>query len=69
MAKEVASAVSALLMLQFVAILSTGVRQHHHVVRRFLIAPAEAFVGGKVVLGIAVIAVRACPGVKGPHFF
>ena len=66
-AKDVAAAVYASLMLLLVAVLATRVRQYH-VVRPWLLkSPAEALVAGQVILSVAVVAIRASPRVERKH--
>jgi hypothetical protein len=66
-AKDVAAAVCASLMLLLVTVLATRVRQYHVVWRWLLESPAEALVARQVVLSIAVVAVRASPCVECKH--
>lgn len=69
MAKDVAAAVCASLVLLLVTVLATRVRQYHVVWRWLLESPAEALVAGQVVLSIAVVAVWASPRVECKHQF
>jgi len=59
----------AVLVLEFVTVLATGVRQDHRVVLGLFEAAAEAHVLGHLVLGVGEVAIRAGPVIESQEAF
>ena len=65
MAENLAFTMHAMIILLFLAILPTRMRQHHRRILRLRILLAVAVILRHVILGVAVIAVRTGPRKEG----
>ena len=64
MAQDITLFVSTVIMLLFLAILSTGVREDNRRVSWLIVSPTVTEVLRHVVLSVAVVAVRTSPAVE-----